>query len=111
MSSTLEVSFKKRIDYHLGRGEEEGVRIVLPKGKEIDLIKCQSHCQPFKTACESEAGHPVCLLSRDSASHSTSLSHLLIILLFPGMFLYPMGRHENERSLETNYIEFVLREI
>ena len=38
-----------------------------------------------------------------TASHSTSLPHLLIILLFIGISVYPMGRHENERRLEINY--------
>lgn len=62
MSSTLELSFKKK-DRLPSTGKD--ISTVLPKGKEMDLIKFQSHCQPFKTGCESEAGHPICLLSRD----------------------------------------------
>lgn len=86
------------------------MRTALPKGKEMDLIKFPSHFQPFETACESEIGPPVCLLSKDAASHSASLPHLLIIV-FIGISVYPMGRPENKRRLETNYIEFLPREI
>lgn len=83
-----------------------GVRIALPTGKEMDLIKFQSHFQPFETACESEAGPPVCLLPKDAASHSAPLPHLLIILLFIGISVYPMGRPKTTEDWKQIILNF-----
>ena len=53
---------------------------------------------------------PVCY--PETASYSTSLPNLLIILLFIGISVFPMRKHENERRLETNdYIDFFPRKI
>lgn len=59
MSSTLELSFKKKKDRLSSTGK--AISTVLPKGKEMDLIKFQSHCQTFKTGVWVRG----CLLSRD----------------------------------------------
>lgn len=78
----------------------------------MDLVQFQSHYQSVETACESEAGRPVWVLSRYSSAHSTFFPHFLIILMFTDVSVYPMGKHENERRLETNYyIEFLLRDL
>lgn len=48
----------------------------------------------------------------ETASYSTSLPNLLIILLFTGISVFPMRKRENERRLETDYyVDFFPRKI